>query len=134
MKEIMATLVVLAAAIATYIYLDWSVLQIIGVAFLVLFASQVDEKGPVWRKTVWAMVTFSLTVLGHFFVSDNALYWIESVFSALLFALAAGSLIGMLKHKPGDGSTLTVYFLSLVISLPIALLLLYKGMTGLRYW
>jgi len=132
--QIVMTIVVLAIAIASYIYLDWGVLQITGVGFVVLLVYEIDEEGPAWRKSVWALLSFLVMVLAHFFVPDNAIYWIGLGFSALLFLAATASIIGLLNHKPGDGSTATLFFIILVISLPVGLLILYNGMVGLGYW
>ncbi|BCN92865.1 hypothetical protein THMIRHAM_06500 [Thiomicrorhabdus immobilis] len=126
-------LLVLVSAVATYKYLDWGVLQIIGVAFVVALVYEIDEKGAVWRKTLWSSLAFSAMVLAHFWITDNSVYWIEVAGSVLLFMLAVALLFGILGHKPGDGSVLTVYFLGLVIIVPIAGILMYKGLAGVGY-
>ena len=127
------TIAVLATVVASYVYLDWNVLQIIGVAFVVTFASVVDEKGPKWRQVLWAILAFLLMVLAHFIVSDTVIYWGALLLSAIFFLLAVSAVFGLMNSKPGDGSVLTAYFLGLIISVPLGFLFLYQGLEGLGY-
>ena len=133
MKELTLLGLWLATAVVSYIYLDWGVLQIIGVTFVVLFVNVADEKGPVWRRTLWSLFALVLMVLAHFIMTDDIVYWIELIGSTLLFLISVGLVLELMNSKPGDGSVLTVYVLGLIICVPIAGLLLYKGLSGLGY-
>lgn len=93
----------------------------------------IDEKGPVWRRALWPLMAFELMVAGHFLITDTVIYWIEIAGAVLLFMIAAGALFGMLNHKPGDGSTLTVFFLGFAICGLLGLLFLFLGLDGLGY-
>jgi len=127
------TITALATVVASYVYLDWSILQIIGVALVVMFASVVDEKGPKWRQAIWGMLAFLSMVLAHFVVTDTVIYWGELLLSAIFFLLAVSAIFALMNSKPGDGSVLTAYFLGLVLSVPLGFLFLYQGLVGLGY-
>lgn len=133
MKNLIFAFLGLATAVASYIYLDWGVLQIIGVMLVVLFAFEADEKGPMWRKTLWSLLVLSLMILAHFFMTDDVIYWIELVGSALLFLISVGLIFALINPEHGAGSVLTFYALGVIICVPIAVLLLYKGLSGLGY-
>jgi hypothetical protein len=123
----------LATAAATYIYLDWTVWQIIGAAVVVMFASIVDEKGPKWRQTIWGMLAFLSMVLAHFVVTDTVIYWGELLLSAIFFLLAVSAIFALMNSKPGDGSVGTAYFLGLIICIPLGFWFLYQGLENLGY-
>ncbi len=133
MKEWLVFILGLVTAVATYVYLDWSIWQIFGVLFVVSFAYIADEEGPKWRQTLWAVLAFSLMVLAHFVVSDNILYWGELLLSAIFFLIAISALLALMNSKPGDGSVLTAYFLGLILCVPLGFLFLYQGLVGLGY-
>jgi len=124
----------IAAVIAAYVYLDWSILQILGAVFLLMFAFVSDEKGPIWRKTLWVVLVLLLMVLGHFMINDNVMYWGAILLSALLFIISFFLLMGLINPESGAGSVLTVYFLGVIILTPIAVWTLYTGLNGLGYW
>jgi hypothetical protein len=133
MKGQVLTLLGMAAALATYVYLDWSVWQIIGAALVVMFASIVDEKGPKWRQAVWGMLAFLSMVLAHFVVTDTVIYWGEILLSVIFFLLAVFTMFALMNLKSGDGSVGTAAFLGLIISVPLGFLFLYQGLEGLGY-
>lgn len=120
-------------AAATYIYLGWTIWQIIGAGLVLSAVFFIDERGPLWRRVLSALFVFSLMVLAHFFVTDTIFYWGELLLSAIFFLLAILSLFGAMSHKPGDGSTLTAYMLGLIICIPLGFLFLYQGLENLGY-
>lgn len=120
--------------IGTYVYLDWGFLKILGATFVMAFAHEVDERGPRWRKALWATIALALMVAVHFFVDDYVIYWLELAGSALLFIIAISLVKGLVNPERGAGSVLTFYFLGAVICVPLAILFLYKGLSGLGYW
>jgi hypothetical protein len=128
------TALVLSVAVATYMYLDWGVLQILGIGFLLTMAHEADEKGPAWRRILWVIFAFSLLVLGHFIIDDTLFYWGALLLSGLLFFISIAMLFNLFNSKPGDGSVLTVYFLGLIILFPVGVWVLYVGLEGLGYW
>ncbi len=133
MKNFIIAALGLATAGATYLYLEWSVWQIIGAGLVLSVVFTIDERAPMWRRVLSTLFVFSLMVLAHFFVTDNVIYWGELVFAAFLFLMAILSLFGMMSHKPGDGSTLTAYFLGLIVCIPLGFLFLYQGLESLGY-
>ena len=133
MKSIIFIAALLSTAVLTYLYLDWGVLQILGAGLVVLVVYDLDGNGPVWRRTLMAFLAFAFMVAAHFVVTDSVIYSAELVGAVLLFLVSIGSVIGMLKHKPSDGSTLTAYFLGLIICAPLGFFFMYQGLTGLGY-
>ena len=134
MIKFMLTFGVIATIIATYVYLDWSIFQIIGVVFLLAMVNTADEAGPVWRRTLLVALTFSLLVAGHFVVSDNIMYWGALLLSCALFIISFYSLYYLFNAERGAGSTLTVAFLGMIFTFPIAVYVLYLALSGLGYW
>jgi len=134
MAKLMITFGVIAAMVATYVYLDWSIIQILGVAFVLVVVDSADENGPVWRRGLLVVLAFSLMVLGHFVIDDNFMNWGALLLAGVLFFVCIALLSEIFKFKPGDGSVLTAYFLGLIILVPIAVFVLYQGMKGLGYW
>ena len=131
--KFMITIGVLAVIAATYVYLDWGILQILGVAFVLLTVATIDENGPAWRRGLFVALTFSILVLGHFVVDDNLMSWGALILASVLFFICITFISEIFKFKPGDGSVLTAYVLGLIIIFPIAIFFLYQGMTGLGY-
>lgn len=124
----------IAIMIATYIYLDWSFLQILGVCFVLIAAHTADEKGPVWRRGLLVSLVFTLMVLGHFVIDDNLMYWGALVVSCILFIVSIYSLNFLFTAKPGAGSVLTMALLGVIICFPTAIYVTYLGLNGLGYW
>jgi len=133
MIQSLISLIVLGVAVATYMYLDWGILQILGAGLVVLVVYDLDEQGPVWRKAFTAFLAFAFMVAAHFVVTDSVIYSAELVGAGLLLLASIGFVFGMLKHKPGDGSTLTVFFLGLIICAPLGFFFLHQGLAGLGY-
>jgi len=134
MIEFIITLSILATAVASYMYLDWSIIQILGAAFVLVAVNTADEKGPVWRRTLLVSLTFSLMVLGHFVIYDSFMYWGALLLSGVLFITSISCLHYLFNAESGAGSTLTFAFLGIVSTAPIAIYVLYVGMSGLGYW
>ncbi len=133
MKNQIFALLGLATAAATYIYLDWTIWQIIGAGIILSVVFTALETEPMWRRVLGTLFVFSLMVLGHFFVTDTVLYWGELLLSAIFFLLAISSLFGAMSHKPGDGSTLTGYMLGLIVCILLGFWFLYQGLESLGY-
>ena len=125
---------ILVSIVATYIYLDWGVMQIIGVGFALVFVNTADENGPVWRRTLLVTLAFALMVLGHFVINDNVMYWGALLLSSVLFIASFSCLYYLFNHEPGAGSTLTFAFLAMIVTAPFAFYVLFVGMNGLGYW
>lgn len=133
MKNWLVVILGLIVSGLTYVYLDWGILQIIGVMLVLAVVYELDEKGPKWRKLTWTMTAFGLMVMAHFFMADEAIYWIEIAGSVLLFLTAIGLFFSLATAGSGAGSVLTVYFLGIVLCVPIAIYLMILGLTGLAY-
>ena len=134
MIDFIITLGTIATMIATYVYLDWSIIQIFGVAFVLGMVYTADERGPIWRRSLWVALTFSLFVAGHFIIADNFIYWGALLLSCLLFMISISLVHYLFTAEPGAGSTLTFAFLGIIFIFPIAIYVLFLGMKGLGYW
>lgn len=133
MKNWMGFLLGLILSGLTYVYLDWGILQIIGVIFVLTFVYEMDEKGPKWRQILWTIAAFGVMVVAHFFMADNVVYWIEIAGSVLLFLIAITLFFSISTAGSGAGSVVTFYFLGIVFCVPIAIYLMTLGLTGLAY-
>jgi len=134
LKSLAPFLIFITMAIITYIYLDWSILQIIGVSFLLIAADSAVDKKATWVRYLAVVTAFGVLVLGHFYIDDSWMNWGTLVISGILFIAAISALFGLINSKRGDGSVLTVMFLVFIISLPLAIYTLYSGLTGLGIW
>lgn len=134
MTKFIITFGILATTVATYVYLDWGVMQILGVWIVLVAVNTANENGPVWRRALLVSLAFSLMVLGHFVISDNFMYWGALLLSCVLFIVSFTCLHYLFNAEPGAGSTLTFAFLGIIITAPIAIYVLYEGMNGLGYW
>lgn len=134
MAKLIATFGAIAVMIATNLYLDWSFLQIMGVIFVLVAVDTADETGPVWRKRLLVGFAFSLMVLAHFVVADGVMYLGALIASCVLFMISIYSLVYLFNAEGGAGSTLTFAFISFIFFFPIAIYVLYIGMSGLGYW
>jgi hypothetical protein len=71
-----------------------------------------------------------LMVLAHFFVPHEAIYGFEILGSLVLFGFAGAAFYGLRNAKAGDGSVLTLYFLAMLVLVPMGGLFLYWGLSG----
>lgn len=134
MAGFITTFTAIATMVAAYVYLNWGIMQILGVAFILITVNAAVENKPAWQKNLLVIVVFSLMVLGHFVINDNIMNWGALLLSAVLLLICILLISGIYKLKPGDGSVLTAYVLGLIIFFPIAIYTLYQGMQGLGYW
>ena len=134
MIKFIVTLGVIATMIATYVYLDWSFIQILGVAFVLGMVDTADERGPIWRRSLWVALAFSLLVAAHFVINDDFMYWGALLLSCVLFIICISLLKYLFTAERGAGSTLTFSFLGIIFIFPIAIYVLYLGMKGVGYW
>lgn len=125
---------IIAAMVATYVYLDWGFVQILGVAFVLAMVDTADKRGPVWRRGIWITLVFSLLVLGHFVIDDYFMYWGALLLAGLLFIISIALLYHLINPESGIGSVLTAYFIGLITLFPVAVYVLYVGMKGLEFW
>lgn len=134
MTKAIVTFSIIPTLIASYIYLDWGIMQLLGICFVIACIDSINEKRPVLQRVFWDLLALSLMVLGHFVIDDKFMDWGAILLSAILFFTSIALLYGLLNSKSGDGSVLTVYFLGIIIIFPLAIFILYQAMTGLGYW
>ena len=131
--EFLVAFSVVATMTATKKYLNWSLLQDFGAAIVLVAVYVADKRGPVWRKSLLVALSFSLMVAGHFVIDDYYMYWGALLLSCVLFIASFYLLYFLLTAEPGWGSVLSIAFLGLVCSFPIAVYVLYFAMKGLGY-
>jgi len=133
LRELFPLIFMVIFSVLTYHYWDWGLLKILGGIFLIGLASELDERGSWWRKISWIVLAFAIIVLGHLWVSEVALNWLELLAGVILLGVVF-SLLQALRHsQPGDGSVLTFYFLGVVLFTPFALYLLYDALASLGF-
>ena len=125
--------VFIGVPVGSYFILDWGFLQIFGAIFVMSMAFEIDEKGSTWRRWMWALLSFDVMVLGHFFIGESYIAWGLGLLSLVLIFVILMILKGMLDYKAGDGSTITVYVLGLIILIPITGGVIYKTMVAFGY-
>ncbi len=119
----------IAVAVLCYIYLDWGILQLLGVTFLVSAPFSAFEKLSTASRLLLSAIIFGLLVAAHFYLNDSIFYASGLLLSAVLYLVAIGCLLGLINHKPGDGSLLTLYFLCIVFTTPLATYVLYTSLS-----
>ena len=119
--------------VGSYFILDWGFLQIFGAIIVMMVAFESDEKGPVWRRWMWSLFSYDVMILGHFFIDDSVMNWALVLFSVLLIFIIVMILVGIKDYKTGDGSTITVYVLGLLIVVPITAFVIYKSLGSFGY-
>jgi len=131
--KIFQAIVFIGVPVGSYLILDWGILQIIGAIFVMTMVFSIDEKSPLWRRWTWSLLSFDVMVLAHFFIEDSILNWGLVLLSVVLIVIILFILAGMLDYKLGDGSTITFYFLALVIVIPITGVVIYKTVAAFGY-
>ena len=131
--KIFNAVIILGGIALAYGYLDWGVWQILGGMIVMSFAFEADERGPVWRRWTWSMLSGVLMILGHFYLDDVFLDWGLVLLSAVLLLIIFAILMGIKDYKRGDGSTITFYVLGLLVTVPVAGVVIYKTLAAFGY-
>lgn len=125
--------VFIGVPVGSYFILDWGFLQILGAIIVMMVAFEIDEKGPIWRRWMWSLFSYDVMILGHFFIDDSVMNWGLVLLSVLLIFIIVMILVGIKDYKTGDGSTITVYVLGLIIVVPITAVVIYKSLGSFGY-
>ena len=84
-------------------------------------------------KSIVGNYRFSVNACSAFFVDGYFIYWLELAGSALLFIIAISLVMGLVNPERGTCSVLKFCFRAM-ICVSLAILFLYKGLSGLGYW
>ena len=125
--------VFIGVPVGSYLILDWGFLQIFGAIFVMMMAFEIDERGSTWRRWMWALLSFDVMVLSHFFISESYIAWGLVLLSLILIFAILMIFIAIAEYKSGDGSTITAYILGLIILIPITSGVIYKTMAAFGY-
>lgn len=125
--------VFIGVPVGSYLILGWGFFQILGAIFVMTMAFELDEKGPVLRRWIWALLTFDVMILGHFYINDTYLAWGLVVLSSVLVIIILMIFNAIREYKTGDGSTITFYFLGLIVVIPITGLVIFNTLAAFGY-
>lgn len=125
--------VIIGGIVLAYGYLDWGFWQTLGAIFVMLAVFEVDESGPIWRRWTWSLLCALLMVLGHFYLDDSIITWGLVLLSVVMLLIILAIFGGIMNYKTGDGSTITFYIIGLLVTVPIAGVVIYKAVVAFGY-
>ncbi len=131
--ELLSYLAFIAIATLCYLFLDWGILQLIGVTFVVSAPFSAFEKLSTASRLLLSAILFGLLVAAHFYLDDSIFYALGLLLSAVLYLVAAICLRGIIKPQAAIGSLLTVYFLGTILLTPLATYVLYTSLHKLAW-